>query len=197
VDVGVDVGLVRRPATGEDASYATATSWGGHLRVNLAAWLGLRVLVQTMSHPVTLRDGALDVQGARIDQPGLETLSMQAWLEPTWSPVHHVRLWAGPWMGWGRVTAPEPDLEGALSVRSAERHGVILEAGVGVGTTYEIVPSWVALNTVLGAGLMVDQTGSMFQDAQGFDEEGHRLSVGKLPEFAGSFQASAGLGVLL
>jgi hypothetical protein len=74
---------------------------------------------------------------------------------------------------------------------------VILEAGVGLGTTYEFVPRWVTFNTAVGAGLMVDQTGSVFQDVQGFDEEGHRLSVGKLPEFSGCFQASAGLGVLL
>ena len=150
-----------------------------------------------MSHAVTLRDGALGTQEARIDQPGLEVLSMQAGLEPTWSPVRHVRLWAGPWMGWGRVTAPEPRIEGPLRVRSAERYGVILEAGLGFGTTYEILPRWLTLNTTLGAGLMADQSGTVFQQVQGFDDEGHRVFVDGLPRFSGCFQASAGLGVLL
>lgn len=198
VDFGLDLGLARRPASGERASYATALSKGGHVRVTLTDWLGLRVLVQTMQHAVSVREGGLGVAGARTEQPSLEVLSMQSGLEPTWSVAPHVRLWGGPWMGWGRITAPEPRFQGALRVRSADRYGVIIEAGLGIGTTYEIVPRWVTVNTALGAGFMVDQSGLVFDEQmQGFDQDGHRIWVDRLPKFAGTYQASLGIGVLL
>jgi hypothetical protein len=197
IQLGLDIGAVRRPAVGSKVSYGTGLAIGGHARVRIVQWLGLRLMVTGSRHSLTIRDGGLGVNGARVSQPELETMFMASRLEPTWELSRHLRVWAGPMLGWGRSTAPEPRIEGVGRVRTADRFGVMLAGGLELGAAVVVIPDWLLLDTSVGSALMFEQSGSMFEQIQGFDQDGHRLFVDPLPKFTSSHQFLFGLSLLL
>ena len=197
MQLGVDVGAVRRPAKGSRASYGTGLAIGGHAWIRLAEWVGLRLLVIASRHSITIREGGLGVDGSRVVHPDLETMFMASRLEPTWDVSQHVRVWAGPMLGWGRLAAPEPRIEGTRQVRTADRHGVMLVGGLEFGASYVVIPNWLTFESSLGSALMLEQSGSMFEEIQGFDQDGHRLFVEPLPKFTSSHQLLVGVSLLL
>jgi hypothetical protein len=197
MQLGVDVGAIRRPAVGSHVSYGTGLAVGGHARVRLAQWLGLRLMVMGSRHSVTIRDGGLGVDGTRVTHPDLDTIFMASRLEPTWDLSRRVQVWAGPMLGWGRSTAPEPRIEGVRQVRTADRSGVMLAGGLEFGAAVVVIPNWLMFNTSFGSALMLEQSGSMFKAVQGFDQDGHRLFVDPLPKFTSSHQWLLGLSLLL
>jgi hypothetical protein len=197
VELGLDSGLARRPAQGEDATYGTGVLWGGHVRLPLASWLGFRATAAQSAHSVTFRNGALGLASTQLSQPDLVTLLVSARFEPTWKLSHLVSLWAGPEISWIRSTASEPTTRGRLVVRTADRRSVGIELGGSLGAVFEVIPNWMVLGTSVGAFSVLDQGGSLYDRVQGFDQNGHMLELGPYPKFAGSFRSMAGFGVLL
>jgi hypothetical protein len=197
VELGFDTGLARRPASGSDISYATGVLWGAHIGLPLASWLAFRATAAQGAAPVTLRSGALGLADTEVSQPDLSVLLVSARLEPTWTVSSVVRLWAGPEVSWIRTTADEPTTRGALVIRTAVRHAVGLELGGSVGGSLELIPNWLVLTMSSGAFSVLDQDGSLYDRVQGFDQNGHRLEVGRYPKFAGSFRSMLGFGVIL
>jgi hypothetical protein len=196
VELGFDTGLAHRPARGSDVSYSTGVLWGAHIGLPLASWLAFRATAAQNAVAVTLRRGALGLADTQVAQPDLNVLAVSARLEPTWKVSSVVRLWAGPEVSWVRTTADEPTTRGALVIRTAARRAVGLELGGSVGSSLELVPNWLVLASSVGAYSVLDQGGSLHDEVQGFDQNGHRLEVGRYPKYAGSLRSVLGFGVL-
>lgn len=199
VELGPHFGVEYLPASGSGVSYGPGFAWGGHARIVLAPWLGLRVSFTQSSQPVSVPDGALGLPaGTHIDQPDLSVLLLRVRVEPTWVVSPRFRLWAGVGAGWGRISAPAVTTSGAQAgLHSATRKGVMLEFAGELGASFDVIPNWLAVSLMGSGGVLTNQTGEVFTPSQAFTADGHRIQLAGLPHFGSSLSALLGVGVLL
>jgi len=205
------------PARAGMADYAPGLAWAASARAELARWMGLRFVARHATHGVSLShprmvdaDGAAAPADTELRQAALDAWLLAARLEPTWVMTPRLRLWVGLGAGWLRVEAPA--VEGTLgggcapgevagtpltcTIVSADRSAVATELGATLGASIDLVPDWLALNLSTGLGVVVDQSGTLFDSVQAFSA-GSRYEVGGYPRFGSSATLLLGLGLLL
>ncbi len=188
IEIGPDAGIWSRPAKGDAAKYSPAFAWGAHARIEILPVLGFSAYFNAAHHSVTVSD-------ASVDQPPIEVMQIGARLEPTWPVLPTLRLWAGIGAAWGRVTAPSPTVMGIQDV--PDRTGVFLEYSGALGATYDALPHWLAISLSLSGGLVANQSGDAFDEAQVIDQNGQMSRLAGLPELKGSYSALLGVGMIL
>ena len=196
-ELGGVVGMLYRAADGGDVSYAAGLAYGGYARVELRSWAALRMMVTQSEHGVTVRRGALGLSDSTIEQSDFSLLEMSARVEPTWVISPRLRVRGAVGMGWARLSVPSPSSDGGVQIRTAERHGVMLDAIVGVSASYDLIPNWLVAEAGLDGGMVWGESGGAFERLQAFDQDGHRLFVDALPDFNGTLSALLSLGILL
>ncbi len=222
VTLGVDLGMQALPARSGGADYAAGLAWAGSARVELAPWMGLRLIARQSSHAVTLTrpalvgaDGRSAPGDTELRQDALEAWALAARLEPTWVMTPRLRLWVGLGAAWLRVEAPaaEGTLGGGCAPRevagtttsceivTSARSGLGTELGATLGTSVDLVPHWLTLNLSTGLAAVVDQSGSLFGSRHGSPQQafadGSLYLVGDYPRFASSASLLVGLGLIL
>jgi hypothetical protein len=204
IEIGPDLGVVVRPSNRDSVSYGAAFAIGGHALIELTRWLGFRALFLRSDHPVTIDRGEFGFPpNTDVHQPDLELVLIAGRFEPTWVVSPRLRLWAGAGAGLAYFAAPVSTTTGRFQVQSARRTGVAVDIGGALGGTFEVIPDWFTVALSGSAAFTTGHTGDAFQSPQAFDSTGqlyHRGSqhhLADLPEFAGSFGATASLGLLL
>ena len=197
VDIGPDVGIWLRPADDSEVSYGAAFSYGGHARIEVLRWLGVRAFVMHSQHSVDVPRGGLGLADTEVDHPDIALTLLGIRAEPTWVVHPRLRLWTGLGGGWAFLETDAPSTSGALEVQSSSRDGVIVELSAALGATAELVPDWLTASIVLSTGVVTGQTGDIFKTLQGFDQNGRMLHLSALPEFASAHSVSLGAGLLL
>jgi hypothetical protein len=198
LDVGPDFGITARAAEGDGITYSPGFTWGAHLRVELVSFLGFRAYFNNSYHSVDIPTDALVVDGlspAQAEQEDLKVTMLGARLEPTWVVTPELRLWLGVGVAWGRVFAEELDTN--PPVASHDRSGVLLEWTGSVGGSFDVIPRWLAVTLLLNAGFVSNQSGDVFDRTQAISQTGQVTYLGGLPEFASTFSALIGLGIIL
>jgi hypothetical protein len=202
VDIGPDAGIWARPAQGNTGvTYSAGFSWGAHARLEIAEWLGVRALVNSTRHGVSVDRGALGpTPETELDQPALRVVYLAAQLEPTWLITPRLRVWGGLGAGWATVEAPAPKSKDDSELRSARRTGVYLDLLAALGITFDVVRDWMTASVSVTGGAPVNQSGAVFRRVQVLQQNPPAQEIQHyeaLPKFAGSVSILAGLGILL
>jgi opacity protein-like surface antigen len=198
VELGIDGGVGNRPASSGAVHYGVTSAFGFHARIDPLKWLGVRVVVRYESNGVSFDAGALGLpNGTTYDQSALARVYLGAAVEPTWSPVERLGLFAGLGAGWARSTAQELHTSGAEVVELPIRSSVFLEFPLSIGARYEVVRNWVMLSLAGSVGFLSNQDGKMLSSEQTPGKSGQLVTVGGFPEFGTSWNLLAGVGVLL
>jgi hypothetical protein len=194
----VDVGVIARAANGNGVHDSPGFAFGGHVRGKILKWLDVRVAGRTESCPYSYDDGAFGLpSGTQIDQPGPRRIYLAAALEPNWSPIPRLELWAGVGIGWGRTVAPTMQTSGAEEVLVPTRAAVFVEVPFSLGVRYEIIPYWLVANLSASVAFPGAQSGVMLGPYHTPGKDGTLVTVGGFPELGVSWLGLAGLGVLL
>jgi hypothetical protein len=197
VDIGPDFGIAVRPSNRGSVSYGAAFAVGGHALIELTRWLGFRALFLTSDHSVTIDRGEFGLPNSDVHQPDLDLALIAGRVEPTWVVSRRLRLWAGAGAGLAYFVAPVATSTGELQIQTARRTGVAVDIGGALGGTFEVIPDWFTVALSGSAAFTTGHTGDAFHQVQSFDASGKRYYAESLPEFAGSFAATASLGLLL
>jgi hypothetical protein len=198
VEIGVDAGVVSRPAEGDRVHYGLGWAVGGHARVNLASWLGARFHARFEGNAVTFDDGALGLpSGTRFDSPNFQRVVLGFALEPTFSPIPPLDLWVGIGVNWSRTTVGLLHTSGTETVVLPIRSAVFVEFPLSVGLRYHVVPGRLVLNLIGAASALANQSGRLESEYQTPGASGLLVRVGGFPGFGTSVAALAGVGVLL
>jgi hypothetical protein len=182
-------------ADGDAVSYSPDVAIGAHVRIELREWLGLRLFFLYGQHGVTIASGNLGLPGQDVQQPDIAVTQLGARLEPTWVVTPRLRLWAGLGAAWARAEAPRPML-GGTGALTAEREGVFLELGGGLGASFDVVPRWLTVWTSASIAAVVDETGDLFNRQQAVAPD-RILVIDGLPEMSGALSAVLGVGLIL
>jgi hypothetical protein len=194
----VSSGVALRRADGDGVHAKPGFTIGGHARVRIFPWLAVRLLGRTETAPFSYADRALGLpSGTRIDQPSPTRIYLSADVEPTWSPVKRLELWAGVGIGWGRALASTLHSSGAETVNVPERASVVVDVPFSLGARFEIVPNWVVVNASETVAPAIDQSGRLLEPYRTPGDNGALRTVGGFPEIRTTFIALAGVGVLL
>jgi hypothetical protein len=193
--IGPDFGITVRPAEGNETSYSPGFTWGAHLRIELASFLGLRAYFNNTRHAVDVPTGAIGpTSDTEVDQDDLAVTVLGARLEPTWVVTPELRLWVGAGIAWGRVVADEPSTRPAVA--SSDR-SVLLELTGSLGASYDLIPHWLCLSLLVSGGVPTNQSGDVFDRQQVINQAGLIEYLGGLPEFESTFSVLAGFGLIL
>ena len=191
--VGADLGytLLGTPRD-SGASYDAALAWGGHVRIEIRPWLGLRLLARMTRHSVDvnrggLADGHEELRAVPLDQPPLDLALIGARLEPTWVVTPTFRLRLGAEAGFASLSA-EPaagrlgtGCQSHCDLETAHRTGTIVEFAGTLGSTYDLIENWLAMTVDVSLGGFLAPAGPLFRPVQAF-ADGSMLSVDGLPE---------------
>lgn len=119
-------------------------------------------------------------------------------LSPSLTIADRTRVWISAGIGWGRMSF------GRMSVREAgevyevrERAMSFAEVPFGVGTSFELIPSWLSIEIEASVSWVWGQSGEALEQAQAVDPQGRRRSIGALPEIDASFVQTIGLSLVL
>jgi len=204
IDVGVDVAFVSRPATSLDdgsptpVRYEPALGYGLHGRIDILRHLRFTGYFVSASHGLELPPGSLGQRG-ELSLDSVSTFSFGARLMPTWPFSDRLRGWVSVGAGWGRLEFGRMTVSeaGGAAFTVRERSTSFVELPLGVGTSYAIVPRWLALEVEVTGAFVVGQLGSSVKAAQAIDAAGKIRSIGGLPRLDASFVQTVGLSLLL
>ncbi len=199
-ELGLDLGVAARPADSDTIHYAAGPIYGVHGRVEVLPWLGVRAMVSNSIHAVSV-DGAALLAGTSAEQPSLQVLELGARIEPTLQLTPQARVWLGVGMAWNRIWADRATFS-ERNVQGADRTGVAVKYAAALGGTYDVLPRWLALGLAVSASRIGDQSGGMFDEQQGIDEDVARpndplVKIGALPDFRAAYDAVLSVGLLL
>ncbi len=195
----MDVGVEHRPSTGNGVHYGTGWTIGGHLRVDIFRWLGVRFIARVEeANDVSFDDGSLGLpRGTDLDQPSLQRVLLGLSIEPTWNVTRKLDLWAGVGANWGRTIADRAAASGAQSLLLPPRAAVFVEVPFSLGARYELLDDWLVVNACGTLGLLADQSGSMISPYPTPGASGQLVTVGAFPELGTSWTFLVGVGALL
>lgn len=203
VDIGIDVAQISRPASSiEDGlptpvRYETAVGYGFHGRIEILRHLRFTAYFLSASHDVALPRGSLGQSGA-LSMDSAWTYSFGARLMPTWPFTERLRSWVSVGAGWGRIEFGRMTVtEGGGQFMVRERESSFVEVPLGIGTSFEIIPRWLALEVEVTGAFVVGQQGSSIETGQGIDAAGKVRSIGSLPRLDAAFVQTLGLSLLL
>lgn len=191
-EVGPDVGVIGRANAG-DVSYTPGFAYGGHVRVWVLPWLGVRALARHVEHDIEL--GSL---AASMGNPTLplrvRSNELLGAIEPTLPLSPRISLYGGPSVSW-QYLSTEPPVGGTLKL--IERRGSFLEFGVNLGVSFEAIPHWLRLEANFNPSLPVGQRGDFFDETQAFDPNGSRQSAAGFPRFQAAYSLALSATLLL
>jgi hypothetical protein len=226
LEIGVDLALVSRPASQDadgnksDIRYEPALGIGVHARWEIFRWLRFSAYAVSASHdmqippnslcdPESLRDPESPcddlpgpVEGAARDEEAkdvtVDTITFGARIAPTLPLSERARSWVSIGIGYGRFDFPKmwiPEALGSYPVR--ERAMSFVEFPVGIGTSFDIIRNWLAIELEITAAIALGQEGESVRSAQAIDAAGHKRSIGGLPLIDASIVQTLGLSLIL
>lgn len=95
VRVGINGGVMSRPAKSSEVTYEPGFTWGGHVGIPLLPWFSLRASSQVTSHEVKFHDGALGLDSPGFDPPHLRELALAGAVELRKSVAPRIAVWGG------------------------------------------------------------------------------------------------------
>ena len=193
VHLGFYAGVSHRSSESERMSYGTAFAFGPSAGIELWRFLRAEAYARFESFPVEVQKGAFDTgdytyPDTTFKQPNLDATGLGFRLIPTWMVLDQLGIQASLDVLWTRFTATAPSSSGATEVRSAERAGVGLNYKLGLGVVAEPIPNWLELAACGSYGIFKGQTGSAFEELQGFDQDGYIVHLAPLPRFDDSLE---------
>ncbi len=195
VRLGLNGGVMSRPAASAEATYDPAFTWGGHVGVVLLPWLDVRATSQVTSHGVDAHDGAWGLSNPGYDPPKLRELALGASLELRKQVVPGVEVWGGAGIAWARLTMSQFLLEEPWPAAVETRSGVTLQlplhAGVGysLGRPTEFLELGLTLEFRFAP--VLTSSGELFSPEVGQRESvrsdtGQRVEIGGMPNVSAS-----------
>lgn len=193
VHLGFYAGVSHRSSESDRMSYGTAFAFGPSAGIELWRFLRAEAYARFESFPVDVRKGAFDTgdyayPDTTFEQPNLDATGLGFRLIPTWMVLDQLGIQASIDVLWTRFTATAPSSSGATEVRSAERAGVGLNYKLGLGVVAEPIPNWLEVMATGSYGIFRSQTGSAFEELQGFDQNGYIVHLAPLPRFQDSLE---------
>ncbi|MCU0691662.1 MAG: hypothetical protein MUF54_09695 [Polyangiaceae bacterium] len=187
-DVSVLGGLVVRTATSDAAlnpnaiGYDLAAGWGVQARAHVLPWLRASGYYVHSQHDINLPRGAAHIDYRSIDLSPLDSFSLGFRIEPTCPVTDRLYASLSVGAGWGRLTTDRMTVrEASRSYVVQERAGVFVELPVGVGLSYVLLPSWVAVRAEATIATNIKQSGKLFESVAYVDSTGALGSVGPMP----------------
>lgn len=187
LEVGPSLGFVNRAVQSDTISYTPAATVGVHARAGLMGWLSARVLFFNSTQEISLYGSAR--------HPPVNVLSLGAHLEPTWPIRRDLRLWVAVGVSWERLKADPWVAEDTTLI--PKRTGTMLNYSAGLGSTWEAWPNRLGVTLSLSLGTLQKESGTLFESAQGFGADGHRVLVASLPTFSTESAAALAVEVIL
>ncbi len=195
VRLGLNGGVMSRPAASAEATYDPAFTWGGHVGVVLLPWLDVRASSQVTSHGVDVHDGAWGLSNPGYDPPKLRELALGASLELRKQVVPRLEVWGGAGIAWSRLTMSKFLLEEPWPAAVETRSGVTLQlplhAGIGysLGRPTEFLELGLTLEFRFSPVLR--SSGELFDPEVGQRESvrsdtGQRVEIGGMPNVSAS-----------
>lgn len=188
------VGIWSHPFEQEGWTGKPGPVWGLDVKVEPYRWLGVRASFLRGNQPVGI-DSATSEQSRFVYQPNLTTTQLELRAEPTLRFTSNLAGYAGVGMFWGRFVAPEPETVPVL--RTLDRSAVHVGYEGALGIAYEPWINRVVLDLSMAAALLTKQTGSAYDEVQGFSPAGHRSMLGGLPHFSSAVRMMFGIGFVL
>jgi len=193
VHLGFYAGVSHRSSDSDRMSYDSAFAFGPSAGIELLRWLRAEAYARFESFPVQVRKGGFDTgdytyPDTTFEQPNLDATGLGFRLLPTWMVLDQLGIQASLDVLWTRFTATAPSSSGATEVRSAERAGVGLNFKLGLGVVAEPIPNWLEVMATGSYGIFTSQTGSAFEELQGFDQNGYIVHLAPLPRFEDSLE---------
>lgn len=203
VDVGLGVALVERLTEGQTnagpANFRYPAMIGVGLSARVDVWKYLRANLYMMRSS-TSTDPAAGTLGLPGD-PGLVPLKSYALglrLSPTLRLGPRARTWISVGAGWGRMEMGRFDVQrGADSYVVRERSFSFLEFPVGLGTSFDIIKNWLAVEFEATGAFHTSERGTARNSGQTIDPDGRRITVGPFPEITATFVQTIGLALVL
>ncbi|HSC87633.1 MAG TPA: hypothetical protein VLC09_10200 [Polyangiaceae bacterium] len=197
VELAFLFGSVIRPSGQDAIHYETGYFLGGSARVELAPWMGVRLLYREEHVPVLVQPGGFDY-GTTLPfdftQPDLEIVTIGMRVEPTWVLHPRFRLFGVLGAGWVRMDAPVPTAPGFQM--EGKRSATEVNMPIGVGVAYEILPNWVNCTMSFTYGVAFDQHGRAYEPLQAV-VDGKIVYLAPLPVLQSVGDLMFSLGVIL
>ncbi len=191
-ELGPDAGVIGRMSAG-DVSYTPGLAYGGHVRVWVLPWLGVRALARHVAHDIDL--GSLRASmGNPTLPPSVRSNELLGAVEPSLPLLPRLSLYGGPSASW-QYFSTKPPVGGTLKL--IERRGSFVAFGVNLGVSFDAIPEWLRLEANFNPSLPVGQRGDFFHATQAFDPNGGRQSAAGFPKFQASYSLALSATLLL
>lgn len=198
LELGVDVGAVRRPSAGAGVDYETGLRWSGHGTIVLLPNLGARLTGGMEYHALSIEPGALGAEGPATGEPNISGPHVLGQLQPMLELAPGLDGYALVGIGWQRFTADSVTLGEPTPLTIAERSGVLVELPLAVGARYAVLRDRMALALTFAFSAPLSQSGSLFDAGAGASQSlrqdtGELVRVDALPHFESATSASLSL----
>lgn len=206
VRLGVNGGLLNRPATTDAVTYEPSFTWGGHVGVVLFPWLDLRATSQVSAQDVSPHDGAWGLKNPGHDPPKLRELVLGASIELRENILPKVAVWGGGGIAWARLSMSRFHLEQPWPADVETRSGVNLQLPLHLGVGYNLGRLTDAIEVALTLEFryspILSSSGELFYPQGGQQETvrndtGQRVEVGGMPTATAPQRLLLGLEVSL
>jgi hypothetical protein len=193
VHLGFYAGVSHRSSASDSISFGPAFAYGPSAAIDLARWLRFEIYARFENIPVDVGQGGFDWEDEKypdtsFEQSDLDSIGLGFRLAPTWMVLDQLGLQAFFDLAWNRFTAAAPSTSGASEIRSAERAGVGLNYKFGLGVVAEPILDWLELSAAGSIGTFTGQTGTAYEELQGFDQSGYIVHLGPFPKFERSLE---------
>ena len=193
VELGPDVGILRRPAaSGRGARYGTGFAYGAHVQVPVASFIRTTAYYVRTSQSLEIDPGTLGAGAPVIARDDLASYVIGLRIQPTFSPTDRLHLWLNLGVAWGVMTSPVLHVA-APTPFEVGRHGdAFVEFPLGVGGEFDWWPHRAGVTLDLAAGAVsggFDSATRLYT----IDAAGKLVSVPLLPPFASTWSAMLGI----
>lgn len=190
VRLGLNGGVLSRPATSDVVTYDPAFTWGGHVGVVLLRWMDIRATSQVTSHNVEAHDGAWGLENPGYDPPKLRELALAGSLELREELTPVLSVWGGAGIAWTRLSMSKFLLEEPWPAAVETRSGVTVQVPLHVGVSYSLGRPFDAVELSATFELrfapVLSSTGELFTPEKGREQSvrsdtGERVEIGGVP----------------
>lgn len=190
LEIGPSFGFIKHvAANGNDPiDYRSTFSTTGLLvRATPAAWLKLSFRFHRSYHDVDVGPGSLGTHASSLSVAPMKVDALYGFVHPTWNPLDRLHVWGTFGISWGRIDMPAVQLEAADGPVIRARSGVFLEAPIGAGISFDVIPSWLTLSYDVMYGPAFSQSGDLFSTDIYVNRSGTSATAQGMPELSGSY----------
>jgi hypothetical protein len=204
IELGFSLLSISRPAAGEVEggapaliTYSPTLGLQASLRIPIHRYFEAGAFITGGRHHIDFANGALGVNG-KIDGSPLTTIWFGAKALPTLPIGDYVRLFGVVGFAWGRfefpqMTAQEP---GRPPFVIKGRGSSFVTFPLGVGSSFEVIRNWLAIDLELDVAPCVHKDGTSFVKVQTIDSGALRV-IGPLPKAVVTYTQSLGVSLIL